>query len=269
MSTYVALGDSFAAGIGSRTPGGRCRRDGGYPMTVAAALGVDLAYQACQSTTVIDVLADQVEALTPSTELVTLTVGGNDAGFADVVLAAAKPRLLVDGVRVIDEARRRTVRVLPRLLLALLDEIAERAPDARVVVTGYPQLFGARDCRWYTFFDADELAALSHGTDALVQLILDVASRRDTTLVDVRPWFGDRHACGTEPWIHHLTWPLQDSFHPTSAGHDAIAAAVLHALGQRTDHRSLTAAPPEVRPGPCLNECEIDVPTLLTAGLHG
>lgn len=247
-ATYVALGDSYAAGIGSGTPGDRCRRVGGYPPILARALGVDLAYQACHGATVEDVRRVQLGALGPDTRLVTLTVGGNDAGFTDVLLAAAKPRALVDGVRVIEEARRRTRLSLPMALLRLLRDARRLAPTARIVVTGYPHLLGARDCRWYTFFSPAELAALRAGTDDLVDLVLDAARRSGALTVDVRGVFADHHACAPEPWIHDLTWPFTDSFHPTPHGHAVYAGAVMSALaGVDLTARSL-GAPQPVRP---------------------
>ncbi|WP_312721532.1 SGNH/GDSL hydrolase family protein [Mobilicoccus sp.] len=247
-ATYVALGDSFAAGIGSRTSGDRCRRPGGYPPLLAARLGVDLAYQGCHGATVEDVRRLQLGALGPDTRLVTLTVAGNDAGFTPVILAAAKPGWLVDGVRVIEAARRRTRVTLPLALFRLLRDIRRRSPAAQVVVTGYPQLFGSYDCHWSTFFSTAELAALQAGVGDLDALILGVAGRAGATGVDVRAAFAGHHICSPEPWIHGPTWPFGDSFHPTDRGHAAYADAVAQAL-----HPDLIPAPPtEDHPSPRL-----------------
>ena len=47
-ATYVALGDSYAAGVGAGARSGPCwRARGGYPLQVAASLGLDLSWQAC------------------------------------------------------------------------------------------------------------------------------------------------------------------------------------------------------------------------------
>ncbi|HEX6056845.1 MAG TPA: GDSL-type esterase/lipase family protein, partial [Intrasporangium sp.] len=92
---YVALGDSYSSGTGTRTyinDGTSCYRSVyAYPSLDAAQLGLSLTFRACSGAKVADVTNTQLSALTTSTAYVTISVGGNDAGFADVLTECAMP----------------------------------------------------------------------------------------------------------------------------------------------------------------------------------
>ena len=86
-SSYVALGDSYSSGTGTRTylnDGTACQRSiYAYPSLIASAAGYALNFRACSGATIPDVTNTQLSALGSGTAYVTLSVGGNDAGFAD------------------------------------------------------------------------------------------------------------------------------------------------------------------------------------------
>ena len=93
--SYVALGDSYASGTGTRSyisDGTSCQRSTqAYPSLIAAARGYALNFRACSGATIPDVTNTQLSALTSATTYVTISVGGNDAGLrrrADRVRAA-------------------------------------------------------------------------------------------------------------------------------------------------------------------------------------
>src|SRR5690606_30751418 len=85
---YVALGDSAAAGplIPDQDPNLAClRSDRNYPAVVAEALGADLTDVTCSGARLSDLserqyglLPPQYRALDEETDLVTITIGGND-----------------------------------------------------------------------------------------------------------------------------------------------------------------------------------------------
>ncbi|WP_312858443.1 GDSL-type esterase/lipase family protein, partial [Pseudonocardia pini] len=80
---YVALGDSYAAGVGAGT--GECgRTEASYPARYAVGVR-SFAFVACSGATTAGVLKDQVRAVSRDTDLVTITVGGNDVGFVPVL----------------------------------------------------------------------------------------------------------------------------------------------------------------------------------------
>src|SRR6187397_35155 len=80
---YVALGDSYSSGVGTRTyiGDGTCQRSTyAYPYLIAQQKGYTLNFQACGGAKVSDVTSKQLGALSASTRFVTISVGGNDAG---------------------------------------------------------------------------------------------------------------------------------------------------------------------------------------------
>src|SRR5689334_5400124 len=145
---YTALGDSYSSGVGTRTyysDSGSCYRGPqAYPVKVAARLGAPLTFAACSGARVPDVL-NQLGSLTASTALVSVSVGGNDAGFADVITRCALPwpwTCTTD----INNANNYIRNTLPGALNNLYTQIRAKAPNARVVVVGYPRLFNGEEC---------------------------------------------------------------------------------------------------------------------------
>src|SRR5215213_248496 len=84
--SYVALGDSYSSGTGIRSylsDGTTCQRSTyAYPSLIAAARGYALNFRACSGAKIPDVTTSQLGALGATTAYVSLSVGGNDAGFA-------------------------------------------------------------------------------------------------------------------------------------------------------------------------------------------
>src|SRR4051812_40339071 len=86
---YVALGDSYSSGVGTRTyisDGTSCQRSVyAYPYLIAQGRGYALNFQACSGATTSTVTSGQLAALSTATRYVTMSVGGNDAGFSSVI----------------------------------------------------------------------------------------------------------------------------------------------------------------------------------------
>src|ERR1700754_1011327 len=85
---YVALGDSYSSGNGAGnyiSSSGDCHRsNSAYPALWASANSPSsFTFAACSGAVTTDVINSQLGSLNASTGLVTLTIGGNDAGFAD------------------------------------------------------------------------------------------------------------------------------------------------------------------------------------------
>ena len=89
-NSYVALGDSYSSGTGAGSyvnDGTACQRSvHAYPSLLASSQNLSLTFRACSGATVADVTNTQLSALGSATTHVTISVGGNDAGFADVLL---------------------------------------------------------------------------------------------------------------------------------------------------------------------------------------
>jgi len=232
--TFVALGDSYAAGVGSFVyydDGTECYRSPfAYPDLLAGATRLQLTLAACSGATTADVLNEQVDLVTPTTDYVTITVGGNDVGFRDVVTTCALPGWLGSCTAVVKAGLSTLRTVLPARLDRVYAAVEERAPGATVVVTGYPRLFNGADCNPLTFFTGAEMASINAGILELNDLIEARAEAAGFTFVDVAPAFSGHAVCDRAPWINNLVFPTVNSFHPNIAGHYAYAVAVAPAL---------------------------------------
>jgi lysophospholipase L1-like esterase len=86
---YAALGDSYSSGVGtaSYTLDSACKRSVyAYPyLYMQKHPGTSLSFVACSGAKTSDLLANQIGAVTSATTLVTMTIGGNDIGFASLI----------------------------------------------------------------------------------------------------------------------------------------------------------------------------------------
>src|SRR5215213_7050170 len=148
--SYVALGDSYSSGTGTRTyisDGTSCQRSVyAYPSLIAAARGYALNFRACSGAKIPDVTNTQLSALTSTTAYVTISVGGNDAGFSSVLTECAQPGWLSNCNGAIDKAQAYINNTLPGALSTLYAAIRSKAANAKVVVVGYPRIFNGEDC---------------------------------------------------------------------------------------------------------------------------
>lgn len=222
-SSYVALGDSYSSGTGTRSyldDGTECLRSASaYPSLLAAANGYALDFRACSGSVVADVRANQLGALGPDTDLVTLTVGGNDADFTGVITECALPAWASDCDAAIDQAQAFVTSTLPARLSGLYAEIRAAAPSAQVVVAGYPRLFMGEDCDALTFFSPEEQARLNTTADQLNSRTAAAASAAGFTFVNPTSAFTGHAVCDDPEWLNGLSNPVVESYHPNVAGH--------------------------------------------------
>jgi lysophospholipase L1-like esterase len=236
---YVALGDSYAAGIGAPpyvSSSGDClQSNDGYPELLDSEKKIHLQANAtCPGATTSTVAGTQLSALTPGVELVTLTVGGNDLGFADLFETCSTPGqeaqcLIAITNAVTDEQ----LTELYRDLTLLYSKVAKKAPNALIVVTGYPYLFEPDPNNpIITAFNA-ATAALNTTIETAVK-----ATHNDNIIyVDVTEQF-EGHGIGSDdPFINGPTARFPEAFHPNAAGYrayaKAISAAILDALDRQ------------------------------------
>lgn len=250
---YVALGDSYSSGLGTRRyVDAGCRRSAvAFPVLVAAVRpGTTLTSVACAGATVADVLDTQVAALGPATGLVTVTIGGNDAGFTSVLVRCALPAWVARCSPPVTKARRFIRATLPGRLDRLYAEIRRRAPSAIVVVAGYPRLFNGIDCGPATFFSRSDQRLLDGTADLLRDVLRSRAAAAGFRFADVVPPFRGHAVCDRPEWLNGLTRPIRESFHPNAAGHaDGYAPAVL-AAATRPARAAVSAGPAATRSRP-------------------
>lgn len=241
----VALGDSIAAGQGGGVPLDACARTaGGYAAQLDQIPKVNLLRNAaCTGATIEDTWA-QLSQVNRGTTAVTLTVGANDLGLdaiysaCSAAAAGADPTACFTAIQGVYMA---APGLVPELA-ALIGAIAERAPNATIVVTGYPHLFAAAP-PIPQFDNLNILIAQANGaTDALntaIQAAVATAAANGATVVyaDVVPIFNGHgvqlvQGVPSAPWFG--TDPMNDPagyLHPTYAGYTAYASVIKDRLG--------------------------------------
>lgn len=221
--SYVALGDSYSSGTGTRTyiaDGTSCQRSVyAYPSLLASAKGYALTFRACSGATVADVTNTQLSALTASTAYVTISVGGNDAGFADVLTECAQPAWMSNCNGAIDTAQSVIRSTLPSRLATLYAAIRARSPQAKVTVVGYPRIFDGEDCNALTWFSPDEESRLNATADLVNSVTAQKAAAAGFSFANPTSRFVGHAVCDSPEWINGLSSPITESYHPKTTGH--------------------------------------------------
>jgi len=222
---YVALGDSYSSGLGAGSyisSSGSCdRSNNAYPEQWAGAYSpASFVSVACAGATTADVISGQVSALSGSTTLVSITIGGNDAGFSSVmetcVLSSTNSCL-----NAVSAAETFIGSQLRGRLDQVLQAIAADAPNAKVVVLDYPQLYDMSKSGFCLGLSTSDRVALNGGADDLDAVIQLAAQDNHDTFADVRQQFSGHEICDSDSWLHSVDiFAISSSYHPTAAGQD-------------------------------------------------
>lgn len=249
---YAALGDSFSSGLGipTQTDAACGRSDHNYPTLVAAAIGapstsdVTCAGAATQHITgPQDGIAPQIDAVRADTTVVTLGIGGNDLDLAGTIKrcvllaylspngAPCKTSYTLDGT---DEIGSRINATAPKVA-ADLQAIRAKAPQARILLVGYPALVpdDGSACRSTIPLAAGDFPWLRDKTRQLNSLLSQVASAGGATFVDTYTPSVGHDACkpvGVR-WIEPTDTAAAAGFHPNAAAHQNTAARITALLG--------------------------------------
>ncbi|HEX7662649.1 MAG TPA: SGNH/GDSL hydrolase family protein, partial [Pseudonocardiaceae bacterium] len=224
-TNYVALGDSYSSGVGAdnyTSGSGNCKQSPlGYPQLYVNSHSVSsFSFEACSGAVTTDVLNNQIGVLNSGTTLVTITIGGNDAGFSNVMINCI---LNTDSgcQSAVNSAESYINSTLIGRLDNLYSAIKSHAPNAHVVALGYPEFY-ASPGTCVVGMDTAKHNAIDGGADVLDSRISTEAAKYGFTFVDVRGRFGQAHEiCGTSTvWIHSVSWTnIDDSYHPTANGY--------------------------------------------------
>lgn len=280
---YLAIGDSFSAGEGVepyehgsgdlQDGGDNCHRsERAYARLLRFTTPVEVDFRACSGARIRHLMEEAQQtgpvgtsarnrwgvqlgpgALGPDVGLITVTIGGNDAEFANVLKHCftrpfCQSRQFLEG---------RSLREWSAVRLPLIGEglkevyrhLRSGAPNARIIVLGYPHLFPGSTNTQY----ADCWAALSAGvppaeqqalrdlTDRLNEVIFDATRASGVEYIETTQIFFGHEPCGTlGSWIKlanvgKLTRgeiPARASFHPTAHGQAAFARTIACYLDQ-------------------------------------
>ncbi|NUK11702.1 SGNH/GDSL hydrolase family protein [Streptomyces lunaelactis] len=230
---YVALGDSYSSGLGAGSydsSSGNCKRSSrAYPKLWAAAHSPSsFAFTACSGARTGDVTAGQLAPLSSATDLVSLTIGGNDAGFADVMTTCVLQSESTCLNR-IATARGYVDSTLPGKLDQVYSAIRAKAPAAQVVVLGYPRFYKlGGSC--VAGLSENERSAINGAADYLNAAVAKRAANHGYDFADVAGAFTGHEICSSASWLHSVNWlNISESYHPTASGQSGGYLPVLTA----------------------------------------
>ena len=232
---YVALGDSFAAGMGAGDDHGGCARsaESSYAAVFAADAGVRLLHNAaCAGKTTDDLVNQQLWALNGDVNLVSVSVGGNDLGVAALATACAPgptPDCKADFTAAVD-----TIGKLTDKLSATYQAIAEAAPNARIVVTGYPLLFELPATSNPEFATTAAVNTATAALNADAESAVVRQQERGVQIWYVPVSFTNHGVGSSKPWVNTKG---AASYHPTAAGYREYARALEAALAGKQQAR--------------------------------
>lgn len=221
--TYVAIGDSYTAAPGTGPPdkSDDCLRStSNYPHLIAEQTGMELRDVSCAAATTEAVegeqdppqgstLRPQLDAVDEDTDLVTVRIGANDFNLIGRVVIdcvqvasvepAGSPCAALDSAA--DDSVASRLGEVEQRVLGVLEAIRERAPGARIIAIGYPQIFPARGgCGALPLAegDVDFARRVNKGIN---RALSDAAADAGVDFIDVFATTAGHDICGEHPWI--------------------------------------------------------------------
>ncbi|MFB4274976.1 MULTISPECIES: SGNH/GDSL hydrolase family protein [unclassified Nonomuraea] len=257
---YVALGDSYSSGEGvyeqDTAPvndgADRCHRStGSYVPLVARAyrFGGGTAFYACSGATTRELLSGQhgqppqVTRVDSAASLVTLSIGGNDAGFSRVLTGCIVKIPWSSACVDQDAAVGRRIEELSTSMREVLRELRVRAPGARVIVLGYPRPFPENPVGSVDNLTVEDQRWLNGVTRRLNDTVGSVAAEFDRGLaafgapgsveyVDAYEAFAGHEVGRPQPFLNGLAMDMEEltvnarSYHPTGDGYRRFAELI-------------------------------------------
>ncbi len=237
---YVALGSSFAtgAGIGPPQPGApvRCQRTtNNYASLLAQRFKLQLTDASCSGAKTAHLLGPwnelpaQLDSVTDSTRLVTVTVGGNDLDYMGALFGgscragvASRPGPCTPVVSPSAAQYQR----LEAALNSIAQDIARRGPGARLVFVQYLTVVPQTLCAATDITPNDAANSRAIGR-RLAQITARVAAANGALLLAADRPSRKHTSCAKDPWSHgfHAGYDARQgaAWHPAPAGHAAIA----------------------------------------------
>jgi lysophospholipase L1-like esterase len=219
---YVAMGDSYSSGVGtgSYTLDSACKRSVyAYPYLFSQkhTMG-SFNFVACSGAKTSDLIAKQLPFLNATTNLVTMTIGGNDIGFASLIQQCT----LSDCTAALVNTTANLNSTLAPALDTAFADVKQAAPNATVIVLGYPRVFSTSTCFGTLGITSTEEKDANALADALESVISYYAGKYSFTYRSaISSWTG--HAvCSSSPWLNGLNlFNTGESYHPNKAGHSS------------------------------------------------
>jgi len=257
---YVALGDSYTSAplvpVWAGSPPACLKSSGNYPNLVAQALGMTLRDVSCAGASTHHVFdahglfpnetnPPQIEGVTPDAQLVTIGLGGNDAGLVGVGLQcgelgynnptghACRDYYTSGGVNSVETDINNTYPKMAQVIQA----VHQHAPNARVLVIGYPDVtpHNGTGCYPLVPMSPDDLKFVDELLVKINAMLASVSAANNATFVDTfTPSIG-HDVCKLVPlqWFSGLVPILPSApLHPNQLGEASMASSTLKTLGK-------------------------------------
>ncbi|MFJ8104734.1 SGNH/GDSL hydrolase family protein [Streptomyces sp. NPDC096132] len=282
---WVALGDSYTAGVipasgdTFEVPRDGCERtDRSYPQVIDRDLGglIDLTNVSCGAATIEDVtfraqepigrhlppfsedpdypfppVPPQSEAVKPGTDVITVGVGGNTLGFADILMTCLQLGSGSGGVGtpckddLADNIPAKLTKV-GKDYDEMLTVLHEKAPHAKILTVGYPTVI-PEDTSKCRYNDLEQFGPITQGDlDWLRQDVLEplnkvieksTGTQDSAGFVNLSDSSQNHSVCDTGKWVEGLFTRVPDQtalVHPNARGHrnaaDHVTEAILNAI---------------------------------------
>ncbi|GLU47806.1 SGNH/GDSL hydrolase family protein [Nocardiopsis ansamitocini] len=268
---YYALGDSYSSGdgagdylAGTGVQGGCWRSANAYPERLAESYDFagSLNFLACSGQRgnklleSLESAESQLDEVTPHTSLVTVGIGGNDLGFTSVLKTCMMRVPLLESGACIgqEDTVAKRMRTFEATFDGVVQEVRDRAPDARIVVVGYPRLFPQEPTgMYYTLTPSDQrwlnktiLGFNKQLREAVAEADAEIADSGQVGSVEFVDAYDalEGHEIGADkPWVNGVL--LRDlsrgvaidrsTFHPNAQGQGAVGELVGAQLAQGPD----------------------------------
>ena len=248
---YVALGDSYTSAplvpVTDMAKG--CYRSrSNYPALVARELGVRLEDRSCGGASTTDFrrhqypeVPPQLTAVKPGVELITVSIGGNDERvFSELIVRCTRLRaknpegapcrkyMRSNGSDLLLSALRTT----RTRVTEAIREVRQRAPKAKVLVVGYPQIISADSRCAQLPLAAGDYAYGEKVNLAMTEALRSAAKATGSTYVDLWAASQGHDICSDDPWINGAVTDQKRAaaYHPFAAEQVAVADLVVDAF---------------------------------------
>jgi lysophospholipase L1-like esterase len=236
------MGSSYAAGarIGplvSDSPKRCGRTQNNYAHLLAAKMALDLVDVSCGGATTAHILGSwlelpaQIDAITPDTRLVTITIGGNDLNYVRNLMIATcgrVPDMMPSGGQAcppVEWPAESDYKALGRHLRQIAQEVRRRAPQARLIFVDYVRIVPDAGSCAEVPLDQVQITVARETLRRMAEVTKKVANVEGAILLPAGVLSKGHDACSNAPWgAGHPGKPAD--WHPTAAGHEAIAEAL-------------------------------------------
>ncbi|MEU9456415.1 SGNH/GDSL hydrolase family protein [Streptomyces sp. NPDC048277] len=242
---YVAMGSSFAAGpsippVQSSSGAAACSRSSNnYASIVARGIGAKLTDVTCSGATTANILTTkqgsqppQINAVNSGTDLVTLTIGGNDVNYLGSMVTYSCQNSGGTNCGTVNRAAINTaLGTVGRRIESVVNAVHARAPHARVLLVSYSTLLPDTGGCTGVPLTADQRVFERTVATRLAQAYITAANDTGATLVRFATASHGHDACAAAPWVEkYKPASGRTSYHPNEAGMKAAASLVKSAL---------------------------------------